>query len=137
MAHLNLILHVNDDNADKFKLAFSQARNYRTEILYKHYNITPQELTINAAMGNLQDVEPINIVIVVNGPAVRQLVNNNTELMQKAREVHELGVDFYAGGYSMKDHGLSHGEIWDFVKVLPVTVLIAELQQQGYAYIKC
>ncbi len=134
----NLILHVIDGDPRRMDLAFNLALNYRTEVMYRNYNLTPQQIAANAAMGNLQSYEDIKIVIVVNGPAVMNLVtyNTNARLYNEAERISGLGVDILCGQYSMKEHNVTADDMWPFVKIVPVTVTIAELQQQGYSYVR-
>ncbi|MDO5536781.1 MAG: DsrE family protein [Desulfovibrionaceae bacterium] len=132
----NLLLHVNEANIDKFKLAFDHVRNYRSEVLYGHYHRTPQEIAANAAMVRIQSQEEINIVLVVNGPAVQMLAKATKTDFDIMAAAKQYGVEVHAGEYSMKDMGLSQEDVIDGVKFLPVTLDIVALQQQGYAYIK-
>ncbi len=138
MTNRNLILHVTSADPRRIELALTLASNYRIEALLRKTNLSPQEIAINAAIGNLQPYGDINVVIVLNGPAVRNIVDGsgNDELKKKAESAVEFGIEIHVGEYSLREQGCDAGKVWPFLQVMPVTVDIVELQDRGYAYIK-
>ncbi len=133
----DLLIHVNVNDANVFEMAFGQAAHYRKETLIKHEKISAQELAMRAGLGALETEERFKIVMVVNGPAVRQLVKENAELLQRAQEAVANGLKIFAGRYAVETAGLEKSQLWSFVEIIPsATQTIVELQMKGYAYMK-
>ena len=77
----DLVIHVNANDPNVFRLAFSQAANYKKEALLKRHKISPMDIAAKAGLMALEEMETFKLVMVVNGPAVQQLVKENSELL--------------------------------------------------------
>ncbi len=134
----NLVIHVNSNDPEVLKLAFTQAANYRRETLLKHHKISPQEIAIKAALEHLTDEElPFNQIMVANGPAVQHFVKKNKELMAIAENAVAHGLKIHVGNYAMDSYQVTKDMLWPFVEVVPSATLdIVHLQEAGFAYMK-
>ena len=133
----DLLLHVDTDDAEVFSLAFSQAASYRNEAALKHHSISAQDIALDAAFISLEEVDTFNMVMVVNGAAVKQLTRDNTALLAQAKEAAANGLRLHVGQCALDRHGLTRQQIWDMAEVVPSATLdLVRLQHEGYAYIK-
>ncbi len=133
----NLLIHVNVNDAELFEMAFMQAAHYRKETLVKHEKLSAVDFAMRAGLGALETEDRFKVVMVVNGPAVKQLAKDNDALLPKAQEAIANGLKICAGRYSVESAGLDKGQLWSFVEIVPsATQLIFELQSKGYAYMK-
>lgn len=133
----NLLIHVNVNDPEIFEMAFIQAANYRKETLIKHEKISAQDFAWRAGLGALEQEDRFKVGMVVNGPAVKQLVKENTELLQKAQEAVANGLKIFAGKYAVEKAGLDKSRLWSVVEIVPsATQTIVELQNKGFAYMK-
>jgi len=84
-----------------------------------------------------------NVTIVVSafGPGIHILAKKplrpvSAHIREKVKSLSDYGVKFHACANTMKALGWSKKDMHDFVEVVPVGAAdLAELQQQGYAYI--
>ncbi|MBP3731229.1 MAG: DsrE family protein [Mailhella sp.] len=133
----DLLIHVNVNDPEVFEMAFGQAAHYRKETLIKHEKISAQDFAWRAGLGALEQEDRFKVVMVVNGPAVKQLVKENAELLQKAQEAVSNGLKILAGKYAVENAGLAREQLWSFVEIVPsATQEIVELQSKGFAYMK-
>lgn len=133
----DLVFHVNANSEEVFKLAFSQAANYKNEASLKHHKISAIDFATKAALTALGDVETFKLIMVVNGPAVQQLVNENTALLAHAQEAVANGLKIHVGQCAMDAYHLDKSKIWPFVEVVPSATLdLVQLQHEGFAYVK-
>lgn len=78
--------------------------------------------------------EEISMEVVANGDAVAGYVDG---CLQEIRKLSERGVNFVACANSLRAHGISAGELPEFVNVVGSGVMEIVLRQaEGYAYIK-
>lgn len=133
----DIILHIDFDSSEALRLGFHQAFNYRKEAQLHKHGLTAQDIAERAGFVSLEDVDTFRVVMVVNGPAVHQLVKENEALYAEAKEAVAGGLTILAGACAMEDYGVEAGELWDIVEVVPsVTLEIVKLQHEGYTYIK-
>ncbi len=133
----DLLIHVNTNDPEVFKLAFSQAANYKKEALLKRHKISAVDFATKAGFMALEEVETFKLVMVVNGPAVKQLVKENSELLGKAQEAVANGLKIHAGQCAMHSYKLEKDMLWSFVEVVPSATLdIVQLENSGFAYMK-
>ncbi len=133
----DLLIHVNVDDPKLFEMAFGQASNYRREMLITHEKLTSQDFAWRAALGALEVEDRFKVVMVVNGPAVKQLAKDNTKLLYKAQEAVSSGLKILAGKYAVEEAGLTKDDMWAFVEIVPsATQAIVELEDKGFAYMK-
>ena len=75
--------------------------------------------------------------MVVNGPAVQQLVKENTELLAKAQKAVDNGLKIHAGQFALDSYHIEKERLWPFVEVVPSATLdLVQLQHAGFAYMK-
>lgn len=133
----DLVIHVNANNAEIFKLAFSQAANYKKEAMLKRHKISALDIATKAGFTALSEVETFKLIMVINGPAVQQLVKENTELLGKAQEAVANGLKIHVGQCAMDSYKLDKSMIWSCVEVVPSATLdLVQLQNSGFAYMK-
>ena len=133
----NLLIHVNANEPKLFEMAFGQASNYRREMLIAHEKMSEQDFAWRAAIGTLEAEERFKVVLVVNGPAVKQLVKGNSALLYKSQEAVSSGLKILAGKYAVDEAGLTRDDLWAFVEIVPsATQAIVELEDKGFAYMK-
>ena len=133
----DLILHVNVNDADVFKLAFSQAAAYRKQALLKKHQISALDIAAEAGFGAIETFEGFKIVMVVNGAGVQQLVKENTDLLAKAQEAVANGLKIHVGQCSMDAYKVEKSQLWSFIEVVPSATLdMVTLQNEGFSYIK-
>lgn len=85
----------------------------------------------------LEGEAPFKLIMVVNGPAVQQLVKENTELMEVAQQAIANGLKIHVGQCAMNSHHLEKDMLWPFVEVVPsATLELVQLQDAGFSYIK-
>ena len=133
----DLVIHVNADNPEVFKLAFSQAANYKKEAMLKRHKISALDIAAKAGFTALSEVETFKLVMVVNGPAVQQLVKENTELLARAQDAVANGLKIHVGQCAMNAYHIEKSMLWSFVEVVPSATLdLVQLQNSGFAYMK-
>ena len=133
----DLVIHVNANDPNVFSLAFSQAANYKKEALLKRHKISPQDIAAKAGFMALEEPETFKLVMVVNGPAVQQLVKENTELLGKAQNAVANGLKIHVGQCAMNSYHVEKDMLWSFVEVVPSATLdLVQLQNSGFAYMK-
>ena len=133
----DLVIHVNANDPAVLELAFSQAANYRKAALAKRHKISPQEIAVEAGFMALEGEAPFKLIMVVNGPAVQQLVKENVELMEVAQQAIANGLKIHVGQCAMNSHHLEKDMLWPFVEVVPsATLELVQLQDAGFSYIK-
>ncbi len=111
----NLILHMDSDEAQLMRLVLRNAANYL----------------------NALEKEKFQLVIVANGPAVRQFIHDNGENEETGKALAARGAQFRLCANALRDNGLAPGQLWPFCAVVPAGLVeIVELQRAGYAYIK-
>ncbi len=133
----DLVIHVNTNDPNVFKLAFSQAANYKKEALLKRHKISPVDIAAKAGFMALEDVETFKLIMVVNGPAVQQLVKDNSDLLSKAQEAVANGLKIHVGQCAMNSYHVEKDMLWSFVEVVPSATLdLVQLQNAGFAYMK-
>lgn len=80
---------------------------------------------------------PYRIEIVANGEAVAEYALTNLDLQTAMGELMTQNLRFIACNYALEAAGLTLGDIFPFVEVVPAGVVeIADRQLEGYAYIK-
>lgn len=133
----DLVIHVNTNDPNVFCLAFSQAANYKKEAILKQHKITPLDIAEKAGLVSLEETETFKLVMVVNGPAVQQLVKGNDELLAKAQKAVNNGLKIHAGQYALNSYNIEKERLWSFVEVVPSATLdLVQLQNSGFAYMK-
>lgn len=133
----DLVIHVNANDPNVFRLAFSQAANYKKEALLKRHKISPMDIAAKAGLMALEEMETFKLVMVVNGPAVQQLVKENSELLSKAQEAVANGLKIHVGQCAMNSYHVEKDMLWSFVEVVPSATLdLVQLQNAGFAYMK-
>ena len=133
----DLVIHVNADNPEVFKLAFSQAANYKKEAMLKRHKISAVDIAAKAGFTALSEVETFKLVMVVNGPAVQQLVKENTELLARAQDAVANGLKIHVGQCAMNAYHIEKSMLCSFVEVVPSATLdLVQLQNSGFAYMK-
>lgn len=111
----NLILHMDSSDDNVMRLVLRNAANY--------LNALPDE--------NFQ------LVIVANGPAVKQFIRGQGKNEETARALAERGVQFRLCANALKDNALTKEQLWSFCTIVPAGLVeIVKLQRVGYAYIK-
>jgi len=132
----DLLFHVNANDPEVFKIAFGQAANYKREANRKR-QLSALDIATKAAMGALEVEQGFRLVMVVNGPAVRQLLKDNTELQEFAEKAVNNGLKIHAGQYALEAGKITKDDLWSFVEIVPsATLEIVQLQNEGFAYIK-
>lgn len=110
----NIVFHVDSPSPDILALALSNAQNYK------------------AALPN----ENFTMVLVVNGPAVTQ-VTTPSPLLDQFAPLHQQGLSLRVCNNALNKFNISPAQLWPNAQVIPAGVVeIAELQQQGYSYVK-
>ena len=133
----DLVIHVNANDPNVFRLAFSQAANYKKEAMLKRHKISALDIATKAGFTALSEVETFKLIMVVNGPAVQQLGKENTELLGKAQEAGANGLKIHVGQCAMDSYKLDKSMIWSCVEVVPSATLdLVQLQNSGFAYMK-
>lgn len=133
----DLVIHVNTNDPNVFRLAFSQAANYKKEALLKRHKISPLDIAAKAGFMALDEPETFKLIMVVNGPAVQQLVKENSELLGKAQEAVANGLKIHVGQCAMNSYHVEKDMLWSFVEVVPSATLdLVQLQNSGFAYMK-
>lgn len=90
-------------------------------------------MLINNIKNFLSAVELNNIKVLANGPAVREYLEDNKDLIQ----LMERGVLFMACNNSMKVYEIDPKDIDSRIKIVPVGVVeLVSSQNDGYRYIK-
>lgn len=75
------------------------------------------------------------VEIVLNSEAVKTLIDENRK--QSFIELHKRGVIISACNNALKSQAISKEQLQGFIDVVPAGVVhIAQLQHNGYAYIK-
>ncbi len=133
----DLLIHVDVNDPAVFEKAFSQAAHYRQETLIKHEKVSTVDFAWRSALGTLEQEERFRIALVVNDDGVKQLVKENSALLQKAQEAVANGLKIFVGRYAMEKAGLTKDQLWAIVEIVPsATQTMVEMQSQGFAYIK-
>ena len=99
------------------------------------------ELTIgnvkNMLLYGKENHEAYTIEIVANAEAVEYLCHRNDEFQAVMEKLSEDGVSITACHHALMSRGISNGELYSFVEVVPAGVVeLAKKQQEGYSYIK-
>ena len=111
----DLILHVDEDSQQVLNLALTNAANYKKALENEHFILC----------------------LVVNGPAVQLFTKDKTDLMNRAKSLHEAGLRIKLCANALKSYKILTEDRWDFVEIVPAGLVeIVELQRQGFAYIK-
>lgn len=124
-------------------LAFSASAEDRMKVVYHVSDADKVEFVLSNIRNHIKGVggpENVEIILVAHGPALKQF--HDIEATDKVRETvstlqHE-GVEFDACGNTMRAQGVDlDGLLPGMVKVDQGGVVrIAELQSQGYIYIR-
>lgn len=97
------------------------------------------------AIGNVKNMlvygkenhEAITIEILANSDAVECLSHRNDEYQAVMEKLSEDGVSICACHNALMKKGISNGELYSFVEVVPAGVVELTIRQsEGYAYIK-
>lgn len=81
--------------------------------------------------------EAVQIEILANSVAVECLSHRNDEYQSIMEKLSENGVSICACHNALMKNGISNGELYSFVEVVPTGVAeLAIRQNEGYAYIK-
>lgn len=111
----NLILHMDSDDGNIMSLVLRNATNY--------LNALPDE--------------KFQLVIVANGPAVRQYIQGQGEYEEIGKALAERGVQFRLCANALRDNGLSQEQLWPFCTVVSAGLVeIVKLEKSGFSYIK-
>ncbi len=108
-------------------------------VFHLDFDNTP---TLEMAIGNitnfLNDVKDAEVALLANGFAVKLFVKaTNSKFEGAMRELHEKGVKFYVCNNALRANGIKKEDLFEFCEVVPAGVTkLAELQRDGYAYIK-
>lgn len=133
----DLVIHVNANDPEVLKLAFSQAANYKKAAMTKRHKITPQDIAVKAGLMALEEAMPFKLIMVVNGPAAQLLVKENTELLKLAQDAMANGLKIHVGQCAMNSYQLTEDMLWPSVEVVPSASLdIVQLQESGFSYMK-
>ena len=111
----DLCLHMDADDPAMLRLTLKNAANY---------------------MKALPD-QAFQLVLVANGPAVRQFVTANAEGAAQAAPLQAKGLHIRLCANALADNKLSPEDLWPGCQVVPAGLVeIVRLQRQGFAYIK-
>lgn len=111
----DLLLHVDSDSPQVLNLAFNNAANYK------------------AALPD----EKFQMVMVVNGPAVKLLTRDNADLAARGRELSGAGLEIRVCNNALKTFHIPPENLWPECTVVGAGVVeIVTLQREGLAYIK-
>ena len=99
------------------------------------------ELTIcnvkNMLLFSKENHEECEIEIVANSEAVDSLCHRNDDYQAMMEKLSEDGVTMSACHNALMKRGISNGELYSFVEVVPSGIVeLVQKQQEGYAYIK-
>ncbi len=114
---LKIIFHVDSASLNRLEMAFHNA----------------QSAEMHVGKGN------IKIVVVANGPAVKFfLKKNGAKTSDQIDKLTSTGdVEFHVCETSLKAFGYRPSDVLSTCKLVPAGVIdIAELESEGYAYIK-
>lgn len=112
---MNVIFHV--DEVEKWELAIGNIKNI---LVYGKENH-----------------DSYHIEVVANSDAVECLSHRNDEYQGVMEKLSEDGVTICACHNALMKKGISNGELYSFVEVVPAGVVeLAKRQQEGYSYIK-
>ena len=133
----DVILHVDQDSADTFKQGLRQAMDYREEAVRHRHSMTAQEIAARAGFASLEDTDVFEVVMMVDGPAVRQLTAERSDLLSAAKEAAAGGLRIMVDASSLDHHGIDRGKLWPIAEVVRSSTLeLIKLQHAGYTYIK-
>ena len=111
----NLLLHVDNEDAGMLDMALDNAHNF-----------------IEALPGIT-----LRVVIVVTGPAVRLMTEQDSVQARKAEYLLKKGISIQVCRHAMQIYGVSENEIWPNVEfVSNGIVALVQLQDEGMAYVK-
>ena len=100
----DLIFHVDSRDDFDMKLALSEAANYRNESVRQERRVDPDDIiAIGSSSSSLMPI-PFSIVFVITGPAVKFINRDNTDLLARAQEAYDNGVQFFADGDRLAGH---------------------------------
>lgn len=111
----NLILHLDSNDPDKFRLVARNARNYLKEL--------PDE--------------KFELHVVVNAGAVNLFTSKHPELRELAEPLMADGVRFKLCHNALDENGIDPVDLWPGCLVVPAGLVeVVKLQRSGFAYIK-
>lgn len=113
--HYDLLVHVDSDDAAVLGLALANIVNYRAAL--------PQD--------------QFHVVLVANGPAVKQFVLQEQTHAPVIADLHAAGVSFRMCNNALTKFGIAPETLQTTCEVVPAGVVeVVDLQRKGYAYIK-
>lgn len=111
----DLLVHVDSDDASILNLAISNITNY--------INALPES--------------PWNVVVLANGPAVRQFTTANLTHGTQVSGLAQRGVKFHLCRNAVMAFGIAPEAVLPGCEVVPAGMVeLVTLQNEGYAYIK-
>ena len=87
---------------------------------------------------SLGELEPANIHVVANGPAVKLFIAHRVySYFHKVEELNKLGVTFSLCNLALKNYSVASEALLPLCRVVDAGVIeLIALQEQGYSYIK-
>lgn len=89
-------------------------------------------------LGNITNVEPTTkIEVVCHGPGLDMLRKDKSTVAEKINEFSQIGIEFNACEFSMKERNVSPEQILPSVKFVKAGIIyIVTKQREGWSYIK-
>lgn len=121
-------------------VVFSWSQETKTHQIVFQLN-TSDTLSHKALMkqiGNILTLSPTTkIEVVCHGPGLNMLLLESSVVKKKVNSFAEMGVEFMACQFSMKERGVSTDAIFSSAHIVPGGILeIVQKQESGWSYIK-
>lgn len=111
----NLILHIDSAEESALRLVLRNANNYLNALAEQSFEL----------------------VIVANGPAVKQFTHENKTYFATAQELADKGVKFRMCANALRENGIGKEQLWPFCVIVAAGLVeIVRLQREDYAYVK-
>ena len=106
-----------------------------------HFDNEPASL--NIAVTNITNFinalenETFSVVLVVNGPGIKLMGKDNSDVAPKITQIHRMGVRIKVCNNALRHFDLNPDFLCPECEIVPAGIVeIVQLQKKGFAYIK-